>query len=51
MLSGAEAVYLCIVMQLYGFDCRVAEEQSSDQEVVPGAQQFPVLQQSVFITY
>lgn len=53
MLNGAAAggvSYLCIVVQLGGFDCWVAEEQSSDQEVVPGAQQLLMLQQSVLIS-
>lgn len=36
-------------MQLSRFDCWVTKEQSRDQEVVPGAQQLLVLQQSFFI--
>lgn len=36
-------------MQLSGFHCGVAEEKSSDEEVIPGAQQLLVLQQNVFI--
>lgn len=42
-------VYLSVEMQLGRFDCWVTKEQSRDQEVVPGAQQLLVLQQSFFI--
>lgn len=54
MLRGAAGVsvtYLCIVVQLSGFDGWVTEKQSRDQKVVPGAQQVLVLQQSVFIPH
>lgn len=43
------SVYLSVVMQLSRFDCWMTKEQPRDQEVVPGAQQLLMLQQSFFI--
>lgn len=51
MLIAVSVMYLSVVVQLSGFDCRVTEEQSSDQEVVPGAQQVLVCQQRVLVSH
>lgn len=42
--------YLCVVVQLCGLDSGVGEQQSGDQEVIPGTQQLLVLQENILIT-